>query len=213
MVKLDIRFGSLTAALFLGALPAHSQWYAGASGGASRASLDRADRSEQLADLGFLNSVTTSDERDTMFRVHGGYRLHRYLAVEVGYTDLGKFRLSSTVLPAGSLETSIRSDGPDISAVGLLPLNEGLQLFARVGGFNARTKASYASGGSVRLIDGGQEQTHRSTKAVYGVGVMYELTRNLGLRAEWTRYGNLGGALTGGEHDADAVSAGVQWRF
>jgi OmpA-OmpF porin, OOP family len=203
----------LGAALAWTASPAQAQWYVGASAGESRASFREGSQSDQLLALGFLSASTAIDGKGTMYRLHGGYRLHRHFAVELAYADLGKFMIRSTVEPAGSLETSVRSEGAELSALGLLPVGERLTLFARAGAFAARTKASYSGGGSVRLVDGGQSQTRRSTQAVYGVGATYDFTPSLALRVEWSRYGKLGDEFTGGELDADVLSAGIQWRF
>jgi OOP family OmpA-OmpF porin len=208
-----IRSILLGAALACAAWPSFAQWYVGASAGESRASLRGGLQADQLLELGFLGASTTIDDKDTMYRLHAGYRLHRHFAVELAYADLGKSLIRSTVVPTGSLETSVRSEGAELSAVGMLPVGGRLALFARAGAFAARTKASYSGDGSVRLVDGQQEQTRRSTHAVYGAGATYDFTPNLGLRVEWCRYDKLGDEFTGGEHDARVLSAGIQWRF
>ena len=207
------RFRLLGAALVLAAVPAQAQWYVGASAGESRASYRDSSQSDQFLDLGFDDASTSFDDKDTMYRLHVGYRLHRNIAVEAAYVDLGKIAIRSTVVPAGFLDTSVRTRGADLSVLGLLPLGERFVLFGRVGAFAARTKASYSSGGSVQLLDGRNEQSKSSTHLVYGLGGMYDFTPNLGLRAEWSRYDKLGNDLTGGEFNARTISAGAQWRF
>ena len=207
-----IRASLMGAALSCAALSASAQWYVGASAGQSRAS-GSGSQADQLADLGFFDASTRADDKDTMYRLHAGYRVHRNFAVELGFVDLGKYESHSTVSPPGFLDTSVKSHGIDLSAVGLLPLGERFTLFARAGAFASRTRASFSSGGSVRLIDGQQNQTKRSTHLVYGAGGTYDFTPNLGVRVEWARYDKLGDDFTGGEFAARALSAGVQWRF
>lgn len=197
----------------LASFPSTAQWYLGASAGQSRASFRGGDASEQLLDLGFDAASTSTDRSDVAYRVFGGYRLHRYVAVELAYADLGRFRMRSDVLPAGALNTSIRTDGAEANVVGIWPTWDRLSLMARAGVFNARTRARYDAEGSVLLIDGATRQSHRNTRPVYGVGLLYDISPRLGLRGEWSRYSKLGNDLTGGEFDVRNWLLGVQWRY
>ena len=201
------------AALSCAILPAQAQWYAGLAGGQSRAQLPGSSAAEQLGELGFADVTARIDDKGTAFRLHGGYRLHPNIAVEAGYADLGKFTLRSSVTPPGSLDTTIRSRGADLSVVGFAALGERFTLFARAGAFAARTAASYSGNGSVALLEGQERQNKRSTGAVYGVGAMVLLFPNVEARLEWARHERLGDELTGGEFDADTITAGIQWRF
>lgn len=203
----------LTAALALAALPAAAQWYVGAAAGNSRASFRGPDPASQLIELGFLDASTSVDRSDAMYRLYGGWRFHRYLAVELGYVDLGRYSMRTTASPPGVLDTSIKSEGADLSLVGMYPVWDRLQVFGRIGAFAARTRASYSGSGSVEVIEGAGSQSRHSTHAVYGLGVMYDFNQRLSLRGEWSRYDKLGSALTGGEFDASVWSAGLQWRF
>jgi len=51
-----------------------------------------------------------------------------------------------------------------------------------------------------------------NTGIVYGAGVEYALSRELGLRGEWQRYNNVGGGSLGFNTDIDVISAAVVWR-
>jgi opacity protein-like surface antigen len=46
----------------------------------------------------------------------------------------------------------------------------------------------------------------KNTGATFGAGVRFNLTRNIGIRAEWQRYGNVGGGNVG-KDDVDVLSA------
>lgn len=203
----------LAAALALAALPAAAQWYVGAAIGDSRASFHGPSQADQFIDLGFLDASTSMDRSDTMYRLYGGWRFHRYFAVELGYADLGKYVMRTTVSPPGTLDTSMRTDGADLSLVGIYPVWERLQAFGRIGAYAARTRASYNGTGSVEVIPGAGNQSHRSTHAAYGLGLVYDFNPRWSVRGEWSRYDKLGTALTGGEFDASVWSAGLQWRF
>ncbi len=203
-----LAFGLLAAAPCV-----QAQWYVGASAGESRNSYKGAGQADQLLDLGFDGASSSIDDKDAAYRIYAGYQLHRYVAVEAGFVDLGRTSITSTVLPAGSLDTRIRAKGFDVSAVGMLPLGEQFTVFARVGAFAAETRASYSGRGSVLLFDGEQTQKKRSTNVVYGVGATFNFTPRFALRAEYNRYSKLGDDLTGGEFDTRTLSAGIQYRF
>lgn len=199
----------VTLALAALALPAHAQWYAGGSVGRSKASLDSGLRDDQLFDLGFNGASTSVDDKGTAFRAFGGYRFHRYFAAELGYVDLGRYELRSTVA-RGSLNSSLRSRGIDLSALGLLPVGESFTLFGRVGVLAARTRSSFSSSGSVALIGGSESE--RSSGVLYGLGGMADVAPNLALRVEYTEHRKVGDDLSG-DFKARTITAGVQYRF
>src|SRR5919106_395303 len=47
---------------------------------------------------------------------------------------------------------------------------------------------------------------------VYGVGLQYDVLKNVGVRGEWQRYNKMGGGDIG-ETDVDVLSVGVVYRF
>lgn len=202
-----------TASALLTALPAHAQWYAGASVGKSDITFDNAAQSDQFLDLGFTNPVTTSSTRDTGFRVFGGYQLHRYIAIEGAYVDLGSFGFKTDVSPTGSLSGDMKISGFEVSAVGTLPINDQFGVYARVGALAGETKTSYTGAGSVQVLIGGETQKKRSTQLSYGAGLAYNFNSKFSVRGEWARYTKLGSILTGGETDANLYSLGLVYRF
>src|SRR5437868_6263632 len=58
-------------------------------------------------------------------------------------------------------------------------------------------------------LNGGKETNYGPT---YGVGVQYEINKNIALRGEWQAYPGLGGS-TLPKGDLDTVSVGALWRF
>ena len=195
------------------AAPSYAQWYVGASVGKSDIKFDNAAQSDQFLDLGFTNPSTLSDTKDTGYRAFGGYQLHKYIAIEAAYVDLGRFGFRTDVTPRGSLTGSTRIDGFELSAVGTLPLGERFGLFARVGALAAETRTSYTGGGSIETLIGGDSQKRRSTELVYGAGAMFNINKNLSVRGEWSRYEKLGNVFTGGRTDANLYSLGLVYRF
>src|SRR5262249_3072638 len=51
---------------------------------------------------GATSQSISKDETDTAWKIFAGYRLGRYLAVEGGWTDLGKFSATTTVTAPAS---------------------------------------------------------------------------------------------------------------
>lgn len=200
----------LTLAAF--ASPSYAQWYAGGTIGRSESSLETGTRNDQLFELGFNGASTRVDDKDSAFRVYGGYRFHRHFAAEVGYVDLGRFELRSNVLPTGTFDSSMRSRGVDLSVLGLLPIGDRFTLFGRVGVLGARTRSSFSSSGSVRINEGSGNDSERSSGALYGVGVMASITPNFDVRVEFTEHRKLGDDLSG-EFEVQTLAAGVQYRF
>ncbi len=195
------------------AAPSYAQWYVGGSIGKSDIKFNNAAQSDQFLDLGFTNPSTVSNTKDTGYRLFGGYQLHKYIAVEAAYVDLGRFSFRTDVTPRGSLTGSTRIDGFELSALGTLPIGDRFGLFARVGALAAQTKTSYTGGGSIETLIGGDTQKKRSTELVYGAGAMYNINKNLSVRGEWSRYERLGNIYTGGRTDANLYSLGVVYRF
>jgi OmpA-OmpF porin, OOP family len=208
----SIRF-ALAALTFAASVPAYAQVYVGGSVGRSDISVDRTKLSDPFLDLGFDSASTTSSDNDTAYRAYVGYLFLPYVGVEAGYVDLGKFRFRTDVMPTGSLTGEPRIKGGDLSIVGRLPIGESFAVYGRAGVFAARTNTTYSSDGSVILVDGGERQRKRTTNAAYALGASYDFTRNIGIRAEWARYTDLGNDLTGGRTDANFVSVGLTYTF
>jgi OmpA-OmpF porin, OOP family len=199
--------------LLLASMPTSAQWYVGASAGGSDISFNNAAQSDQFLDLGFTNASTMSSRKDTGYRIFGGYQLHRYIAIEGAYADLGKFDFRTDVSPAGSLMGVTKISGFEVSAVGTLPVSDRFGVFARIGALAGETKTSYTGAGSVEVLIGGETQKKRSTQLSYGAGATFSINKNLSVRGEWSRYSRLGNALTGGQTDANLYAVGLVYRF
>lgn len=105
-----------------------------------------------------------------------GARLNRYFGVE-GEASLGLSEESFDVSIGGASGTIEHRYDAAAYAVGFLPLNDRLELFARVGYGTSEVKASDPS----VVIRGDGESLN------YGVGASYFLQGNNGVRADWTR--------------------------
>src|ERR1035437_4003695 len=121
-----------------------SGWYGGVNIGQSRAKIDDARITSSLVGQGATATAITDDNRDTGYKLFGGYKFNRNFALEGGYFDLGRFGYTATTTtgPAGTLTGNIRLNGLNFDAVGILPINEKFSAFGRVGANYAQAKDS-----------------------------------------------------------------------
>lgn len=146
--------------------------------------------------------VGTCDDKDTGWKIFGGYQFNRYFAVEGGYVDFGKATATDV-----SLGTPISGDaeGWGLFATGLatLPINEQFGVFAKAGLAYTKADVTAVVGGvSVSDDDSG-------TDLVYGVGAKFDFTKNFGMRVEFERFKDVGNF----DSDVDLLSAGLVYKF
>ena len=212
-MKKHLTLSILAAGIALSCPTAQAQWYVGATAGESKAKLNDDSLPSQFLALGFTSASTAVDKTDTAYRVFGGYKLNSYFAVEGGYTDLGRFGIRTTVTPAGTFDTRVKATGFDVSGIAMVPVTDAATVFARVGAFNAETKTSFNSTGSVIIFTGLQDEKKRKTTAVYAVGATFDLSKQFALRAEASRMQKVGQDFSGNEISVNFYSAGLVYRF
>lgn len=183
-----------TLLLGMSAFAQDAGYYIGASAGQSRTNNDNAP----FVALGA--TVTGNDEKNSAFRIFGGYQYTKTLAVEVGYVDLGAYGVSGTI---GALPFTAFGDvtGFSISGVGTLPLTEKFSLLGSVGYFYSKVKAS----ATVATVAGAARDSGSDFTA--GIGVKYNLTKNIAARLEVNHYG------LGDNGDAQMYSLGLQYKY
>jgi OmpA-OmpF porin, OOP family len=202
---------SLAAPLFALAATAHAQYYGGISIGQSKAGINGGDISSQFLDLGFSTPAISLTDKKTSYGVKLGYQFTPNFAVEGNYTDLGKFSYNATVVPTGTFASTLKVDGFGLDVVGTLPISGGFSLIGRAGVQRMKTDGAFSGSGSVDLFNTGATQT--STAGKFGIGVQYDVSKNLGLRLEAERFRKLGGNTLGSAFDADNYSFGVLFKF
>ena len=192
------------------ALADDSFWYMGGNIGQSKAKIDDKSINRQLIDSGSTSSTINEDDNDWAYKLFGGYQFNDNFAIEAGYFDLGQFSYKTTTVPEGALNGKINLKGVNLDLVGFLPLNETFSAFARVGANYARTDGTFSSSGAV---SGPADATPTKTSIHYkaGVGLQYDLSRSLGLRAEAERY-RIDDSV-GGQGDINLFSLGLVYRF
>jgi len=130
------------------------------------------------------------DNKDSAWKAFGGYQLNKYFAVEGGYIDLGA---------ASAPGVSFDSNAWHASAVGSLPMTDQFALTGKLG--LARTTTDFSTGGS-----------DHNTDPTYGLGLRFDVNRQIGIRGEWERYRVSGGPFAG-RSDTDVFSINAIYRF
>jgi OOP family OmpA-OmpF porin len=140
----------------------------------------------------------TCDDTDTAWKIYGGLEVNEFIQMEVGYADLGKTKFSD-----GS-STTAEINGMTMQVVGTFAINPSFSLIGR-GGMNFLNL-------EINDTDGGNDGDTDVAWSL-GLGAQYNLSKSVGLRAEWERYFKVGDEDTTGEIDIDLISASVVYTF
>ena len=199
---------ALVAAGMIAATPALAQlkpaspdlgFYAGGAVGQAKFK----DGCTGITSTGFAGGC---DDKDTTWKIFGGYQFHRNAAVELGYVDFGEASATGTL---GGVPATARADAKalELVGVGILPLTQQLSAYGKAGAYrwdvDTRATAGAAAAG------GGDD----GTDFTYGVGLKYNFSRNLAARVEYQRYNDLGNSNTTGQTDVNMWSVGLMFRF
>jgi len=170
------------------AVAADSGGYIGLGVGLSQANIaDNRIRSQLQGSWGLTMTTIDDDDRDVGYKLYGGYKFNKNFAVEGGYFNLGKFGFTAnTTTPGSSFTGTAKFQGLNLDLVGILPFTEKFSAFGRAGFIYAEAKDTFSGTGAVTVNNPNPEKKEGSYK--YGLGLQYDLTRSLGLRAEWERY-------------------------
>jgi Outer membrane protein beta-barrel domain len=138
-------------------------------------------------------------------RLKLGYQYSRYFSVEGELNDVARAHgeLFTAVDPSAS---PFRASSYGVDTVATLPVWR-FSFYGRMGAFHGEPGFPFATY-STSLLGDAQSRNHWR----YGLGVRYDFTSALGVRAQVERYSPLGSPL-GTESDADLFSIGLSWRF
>lgn len=161
-------------------------YYGGLSVGKSTSRIDDERITANLATAGLATTSMSLDERDTAFKLFGGYQFNRNWALEAGYFNLGKFGYTSTTTPAGTLHGQIKLQGFNLDVVGTLPISERFSAIGRVGVQVADARDSFSGTGAVQVLS--PNPSKRDTNYKLGIGLQYAFSPSLLVRAEAERY-------------------------
>jgi len=165
---------------------------------------------------GFLSFVSESVPSFALSRANGnpdggyrlklGYQYSRYFAVEGQYVDFGR-TTGDMFSASSSLASAFRSTGMGVDTVAMLPWRS-FSFYGRLGAYRGESRNAFAQYSTSLLGDTGSQRTRWR----YGMGVRYDFTKSLGVKAEVERYSPLGTPLDP-QAETDLISVGLSWRF
>ena len=106
-----------------------------------------------------------------------------------------------------SLASAFRSTGFGVDTVATLPLWR-FSFYGRMGAYHG-DRNNFATYATTLLND----PTARGTRWRYGLGMRYDFTPSLGVRAELERHSLNMGAPMAGDVEGEQLSVGLSWRF
>lgn len=200
-----------------------SGFYLGAKFGQGSYDISKNDLDESMffafEDNGFdvISASSSLDDKGTGFSVYGGYQVNPFIAVEVGYADLGKakYRASGLVDPPGVITSAQAragltpsAKGPTVALVGTCPVAERFSLTGRAGTIFATTKidADINVGG----ISDSESESASTHDFLFGVGALYNVSDKFGFTLDYTRYLKVGDEDTTGEGDVNQFNLGFR---
>ena len=186
-------------------------FYLGGGIGKSKVDIDNDNLSAQVRAVpGITSAATSSDDNDTGWKLFAGYQFHPNFAAEVSYANLGKFSFLTTTTPPATFSGEVKIENTwSFDLLGIWPLGNNFSVLGRVGLLYAEAKSSLTgTGPGGRVILGGKDDDWNYK---LGVGVGYEFTPQIGVRAEWERYRVPDGF--GDKADADLFSVSLRFKF
>lgn len=205
--------------LCLAAVPAVAQvqsdpggnYSGGAVGWLHAGAMDHGAVNEALQGQGLAVRTTGADVSDTGWKLFAGHRFDRHWAIEGGYTFLGRYSFQGQVIAdPGTVQASFRADDWNVSAVGILPLGERFEIFAKAGWGYWRTRLETSGTFSGR---GAQPVNARGAGPIAGLGARLRFTDSLSARLEFERFFHVGDTARSGRSDIDFGSLGLQYGF
>ena len=142
------------------------------------------------------------DDTDSAWKIYGGLEVNEYISMEVGYADLGRAKIS------GATSGTAEVNGMTIQLVGTYAINPSFTLMGR-GGMNILNLELDGTVANTASNNAGDTDIAWSL----GLGAQYNLSKSIGIRAEFERYFSVGDASTTGEADVDLISAGIVFKF
>lgn len=134
-----------------------------------------------------------------------GYKYSRYFSVEGELVDPGR-GLADPFATTANLANGLRSPGFGVDTIATLPLWR-FSLYGRVGAFRGDALHGPLQAAPYALGD-----PARGTRWRAGLGMRYDFTSSLGIKAELERQSPLASPFTP-EAESDQFSVGLSWRF
>ncbi len=201
-------------AVLLGQGAAQAEPYMGLGLGQSTVDVSGSDIDTLAAADGLTTSFSV-DASDTAWKIFGGYKLNENFAVEAAYVGYGTISASSSVsaplttpvpgrpLPVDSISIDYDASAWIIDAVGILPLVDGFDLFAKAGVAAWEIDKSASALGTGLAFGGSPDADGADFH--FGLGASLATGDYIAIRAEWERIS--------ADENLDAWTLGMEFRF
>lgn len=198
--------------------------YAGALIGMSHYTGDQSESESILEDqfngLATQNLTIGTDDKDVGYAAQFGYRFNRYMAAEFALVQYGDLKSTATAgadLGLGgftpvAMNLNFHTGGPELAAVGILPLNDRFELFGRVGVLFASSERQLAIKVNGQTVSFGSSKGD-STEVVYGAGAAFHVNQMFTIRAMYQKLDKVGDPNRTGTEDITTASLGLIVRF
>jgi len=169
---------------------------------------------------GLVLSSTSLRKDRVMWTADVGYMASRNFAIEASYLHLGSLAYSSsgTLTPSGGSTTSavssnldIKSRGPALAVLGVLPMSNWWEIDARLGAYEGKTTTTYTTTVDVNTRSGTLSKT--STSILAGLGTALTVSSHCNLRVDYMRLESLKEQALSRSFNVDLVTAGVVFVF
>lgn len=153
-------------------------------------------------------SAWSFDGSDETGSIEVGYDLHRYLAIQGGYHDLGTYQgvgaacpinvpcIARAPVPTAIVPVTADVAGLSLSLLPRLPIGERFSVYGKLGVMDWDTDIDSVSGN-------GRIERLSDRDLLAGAGVQYVFPRGIGVLVEYQRL----------DFDHDSTSVGASWRF
>jgi len=160
-------------------------YYWGLGVGQSQSQIDDRLTTNTLLGTSTAPSAFTSERQDTAYKLFSGYQFNNNFGVELGYFNLGKFTYS-TSMPGGTLNGRYETEGINLDLVGTMPISTRWSALARVGAHHAITRDGFSGPGFA--AGASNDNSQRANNMKVGLGLQYEITPAVLVRAEAERF-------------------------
>lgn len=200
-------------------------FYLGANVGRLLSTYRRTDLNNGVvADFGSAGSdlvlATSSLQKyHVMWKADIGYMASHNFGIEASYLNLGSLAYSSsgtlsaqgTTTSAVSVNFDIKSRGPALAALAVLPMSNWWEIDARAGAYEGKTTTTFASAVGDNTKSGSLSKS--STSLLAGVGTAFTVSSHCNLRLDYIRLESLKEPALGRSFNVDLVTAGVVFVF
>ncbi len=150
------------------------------------------------------------DNKDTGWKIFGGYQFNKNFGAEVGYVDFGK-ATANGVISGVAVSANAKAKGWEFLGVGTLPIADKFSAYGKLGFF--RWDADVSATASIPGFAVTASASDKGTDLTYGIGLKYDFFKSASGRLEWQRYKDIGNTATTGKSDVDLISLGLVFKF